>query len=58
VEFRHLVDNITSLINNIEKLSPAPQAQIALARQEAAAFVTGRSMDPIDNAAKGVDSLL
>lgn len=35
-EFRHLLDNITSLIDNIEKLFPAPQAQITLVRQEMA----------------------
>lgn len=34
-EFRHLVVDITTLINNIKELFPEPQAQIALTQQEA-----------------------
>jgi len=57
-EFRHLIDDITALINNIEKLFPAPQAQITLARQEVAEFGNKESVELVENAAKGVDSLL
>jgi hypothetical protein len=35
-EFKDLLEQIVSLIDNIENLFPAPEAQIALVRQEAA----------------------
>jgi len=57
-EFRHLIDDITSLIDNIEKLFPAPEAQITLVRQEAAEVGDKQSLELIENTAKGVDSLL
>jgi hypothetical protein len=57
-EFRHLINDITSLIDNIENLFPAPQAQIALARQEAAELGNKESVELVENAAKGVDNLL
>jgi hypothetical protein len=57
-EFRHLIDDITSLIDNIEKLFPAPQAQITLVRQEVAEIGDKKSVELVENAAKGVDSLL
>ena len=57
-EFRHLIDNITSLIDNIEKLFPEPQARITLARQEVAEFGNKESVELVENAAKGVDSML
>jgi hypothetical protein len=57
-EFRHLIDDITSLIDTIEKLFTAPQAQITLVRQEAAEIGDKESLELIENAAKGMDSLL
>jgi hypothetical protein len=39
-------------------LFPAPQAQITLAQQEAAAVGDKKSLKLIENVAKGVDSLL
>jgi hypothetical protein len=57
-EFRHLLDNITSLIDNIEKLFPAPQAQITLVRQEMAELDDKNALGLIEDAAKGVYSLL
>ena len=57
-EFRHLIDDITSLIDNIEKLFPEPQARIALARQEVVEFGNKESVELVENAVKGMDSLL
>ncbi len=34
-EFKSLIEGISSLIDNIEKIFPAPQAQVTLVRQEA-----------------------
>jgi len=57
-EFQYLIDSITLLIDNIEKLFPAPQAQITLARQEVAEFGNKEFVKLVEDAAKGVDSLL
>jgi hypothetical protein len=57
-EFQQLIDSVVLLIDNIEKLFPAPQAQIMLVRQEAAEIGDKASLELIENAAKGVDGLL
>jgi hypothetical protein len=57
-ELKDLLERIVSLIDNIEKLFPAPQAQITLVRQEAAEIGDKKSIELVENAAKGVDSLL
>ncbi|PVH73112.1 hypothetical protein DL98DRAFT_552812 [Cadophora sp. DSE1049] len=59
---KDLLEQIVSLINGIEKLFPAPQAQTTLVQQEAAEINTRRSLKLIKDAATGliawVDSLL
>jgi len=57
-EFKNLLEQIVSLIDNIEKLFPAPEAQITLVRQEAAEVGDNPSLELIENAANGMDSLL
>ena len=55
---KELLDNIVSLIDNIETLFPAPQAQITLARQEAAELGDKESLKLVEDAANGVDDIL
>jgi hypothetical protein len=57
-ELRDLLERIVSLIDNIEILFPPPQAQITLVRQDAAEIGDKKSLELVENAAKGVDSLL
>lgn len=57
-DLRNLIDDITSLIENIERLFPAPKAQIALAQQEVAELGSKDSVELVENSAKSVDSLL
>ncbi len=56
-EFQHLIDDITSLIDNIEKLFPEPQSRITLVRQEAAEIGDKEALELIEHTAKGVDSV-
>ncbi|KAH6703047.1 hypothetical protein BKA61DRAFT_660964 [Leptodontidium sp. MPI-SDFR-AT-0119] len=49
---------IVSLIDEIEKLFPAAQAQTTLVQQEAAEIGDKQSLELIEDAATGVDSLL
>jgi hypothetical protein len=57
-EFKNLLEQILSLIDNLEKLFPAPEAQTTLARQEAEEIGDKQSLDIIENTAKGVDNML
>lgn len=57
-EFKDLLEQIVSLIDNIENFFPAPEAQTALVRQEAAEVGDRASLDLIENAGEGVDVLL
>jgi Prion-inhibition and propagation len=57
-ELKELTTDISSLIDNIETLFPAPQSQIALAREETAQIHDERSLKLVENAAQDVDSLL
>lgn len=57
-EFKRLIESLSSLINNIEKIFPAPQAQITLVRQEAAKLHDRQAIELVKSAAEGVDSLL
>ncbi|KAH8586336.1 prion-inhibition and propagation-domain-containing protein, partial [Bisporella sp. PMI_857] len=55
---KDLLEQIVSLIDEIEKLFLAPQAQTTLVQQEAAEINDKQSLELIEDAAKGVDSLL
>lgn len=57
-EFKSLIEGISSLIDSIEKIFPAPQAQLALVRQEAAQLHDRRALELVETAAEGVDGLL
>ena len=57
-EFKSLMESISSLIDNIEKIFPAPQAQVTLVRQETAQLHDRRALELVESAAEGVDSLL
>jgi hypothetical protein len=57
-ELTGLLEGIVSLISSIEKLFPAPQAQITLVRQEATEVGDKQSLELLENAAKSVDNLL
>lgn len=55
---RDLLEQIVLLIDQIENLFPAPQAQTTLVQQEAAEIGDRQSLELIEEAATGVDSLL
>jgi hypothetical protein len=55
---KDLLEQIVSLIDEIERLFPAPQAQTMLVQQEAAEVGDKQSLKLIEDAATGVDSLL
>jgi hypothetical protein len=55
---RDLLEQVVSLIDEIEKLFPAPQVQTTLVQQEAAEIGDKQSLELIEDAATGVDSLL
>ena len=55
---KELLDQIISLIDEIENLFPAPQTQTTLVQQEAAEISDKQSLELIEDAATGVDSLL
>ena len=55
---KDLLEQVVSLIDEIEKLFPAPQAQNTLVQQEAAEIGDKHSLELIEDAATGVDSLL
>ena len=55
-ELKRLIESITSLIDNIEKIFPASQAQTTLVRQEAAEFSDEKSLKLVEEIAEAVDS--
>jgi hypothetical protein len=57
-ELRHLIEDITLIIENIERLFPSPQTQIALAQQEVNELGNKESLKLVEDSAKGVDGLL
>jgi hypothetical protein len=57
-EFKELIENITSLIDNVETLFPAPQSQLALVKQEAREIQDKQALGLVENAARDVDGLL
>ena len=57
-ELKELIENITSLIDNIEDLFPAPQSQLALVKQETAEIQDKQALGLVESAAQDVDSLL
>jgi hypothetical protein len=57
-ELKELIENITSLIDNIEDLFPAPQLQLALVKQETAEIQDKQALGLVERAAQDVDSLL
>ena len=57
-ELKSIIESLSSLIDNIEKIFPAPQAQRALVRQEAAEFHDRQAIELVESAAEGVDRIL
>lgn len=57
-EFKNLIESLSSLIDNIERIFPAPQAQTTLVRQEAAELHDRHALELVESAAEGVNSLL
>lgn len=57
-EFKSFIEGISSLIDNIKKIFPAPQAQVTLVRQEATELHDRGALELVQSAAKGVDSLV
>ncbi len=55
---KDLLEQIVSLLDEIEKIFPAPQARTKLVQQEAAEIGDKQSLELIEDAATGVDSLL
>lgn len=57
-ELRELITNITSLIDQIESLCPAPQKQLALVKEEIAEIWDYQALQYVEKAARGVDNML
>jgi hypothetical protein len=57
-EFKELIENITSLIDNVETLFPAPQSRLRLAKQEAGEIQDRQALGLVESAAQDVDGLL
>jgi Prion-inhibition and propagation len=57
-ELKELIANITELIDNMEKLFPASQPQLALVKQETAEIHDKQTLGLVESAAQDVDSLL
>jgi hypothetical protein len=57
-ELKELIVDITSLIDNIESLFPAPQSQAALVKEETAQIRDEKSLKLVESAAQDVDSML
>ncbi|KAG9234485.1 small s protein [Amylocarpus encephaloides] len=57
-KFEDFIEKIVLLIDNIEKLFPASEAQLTLVRQEASAVGDIQLLKLTENTAKGGDSLL
>lgn len=57
-ELKSLVSGITSLVDSIEKLFPAPEVQLALVKQETAEIQDKQALKLVETGALGVDSLL
>ena len=57
-DFKNLNEGISLLMDNIEKIFPAPQAQAILVKQEATELHDRRTLELVQDAAEGVDSLL
>jgi uncharacterized small protein (DUF1192 family) len=55
---KDLLEQMISLIDEIEKLFPAPQAQTTLVQQEAAEISDKQSLELVEGVATGIDSLL
>jgi hypothetical protein len=55
---KDLLEQIVSLLDELERLFPAPQSQTTLVQQEAAEIGDRQSLELIADAATGVDSLL
>ncbi|USP76602.1 hypothetical protein yc1106_03876 [Curvularia clavata] len=57
-QLKDLVSGITSLLDSIEKIFPAPEKMSTLVKQEAAAMSNPQELEVIRSAAPGVDDLL
>jgi len=57
-ELKKLIAAIASLIDNLDALFPAPQSQIALAKEETAQIHDKKSLKLIETAAQDVDGPL
>ena len=57
-EFKSLVEGISSLIDNIEKIFFASQAQVTLVRQKVTELHDRETLELVQSAAEDVDSLL
>ena len=57
-EFSKLIEDITTLIDNLENLFPAPASQLTLVKQEAAEVKDKQELQLVENAAESVDKLL
>lgn len=57
-EFSKLIEDITTLIENLENLFPAPASQLELVKQEAAKLNDNQELQLVENATEGVDKLL
>jgi hypothetical protein len=57
-ELKELIADITSLIDSIEALFPAPQSQVALVKEETAEIQDKQALRLVESAAQDVDNLL
>jgi hypothetical protein len=57
-QLKDLVNGITSLVDSVEKIFPAPEKKLALVQQETAAIHDKQALELVESAAHGVDNLL
>jgi hypothetical protein len=57
-QLKDLVNGITSLVDSVEKIFPAPEKKLALVKQETAAIHDKQALELVESAAQGVDDLL
>jgi hypothetical protein len=54
-ELKELISNITSLIDNLERIFPALETQLALVKQETAEIHSQQALELVETSARGVD---
>ena len=57
-QLKNLIENITALFGEVERIFPAPETRLALVRQEAVEIQDREALKLLESAAQNIDSLL